>query len=81
MKRKWEEVGEEKAEAIRAHVKVALDVKDQEDLAKTHAKTQASKQALSHGSTFRPDGGAWATVWMRKLTCALVACSVHRLTL
>ncbi len=42
LKRKWGEVGEEKAEAIRSHVKVDLDVKDQEDLAKTDAKTQAS---------------------------------------
>ena len=33
-------MGEEKAEAIKMHVKVDLDVKDQEDLAKTDAKTQ-----------------------------------------
>ena len=44
MKRKWEEVGEEKTEAIKAHVKVDLDVKEQEDLAKTDAKTQACLQ-------------------------------------
>lgn len=44
LKRKWEEVGEEKTEAIKAHVKVDLDVKEQEDLAKTDAKTQAQCQ-------------------------------------
>lgn len=44
LKRKWEEVGEEKTEAIKAHVKVDLDVKEQEDLAKTDAKTQACLQ-------------------------------------
>ncbi|DBB00026.1 hypothetical protein WJX77_003476 [Trebouxia sp. C0004] len=44
LKRKWEEVGKEKAEAIKTHVKVDLDVKDQEDLAKTDAKTQAQCQ-------------------------------------
>lgn len=35
-------MGEEKAEAIKAHVKVDLDVKDQEDLAKQGAKTQVT---------------------------------------
>ena len=35
-------MGEEKAEAIKTHVKVDLDVKDQEDLAKTDAKTQVN---------------------------------------
>lgn len=40
LKRKWEEVGEEKTEAIKAHVKVDLDMKEQEELAKTDAKTQ-----------------------------------------
>ena len=44
LKRKREEVGEEKAEAIRAHVKVNLDMKEQEELAKTDAKTQACLQ-------------------------------------
>ena len=44
LKRKWEEVGEEKTEAIKAHVKVHLDMKEQEDLAKTDAKTQARLQ-------------------------------------
>ncbi len=39
-------MGEEKAEAIKTHVKVDLDVKDQEDLAKTDAKTQVSSAAL-----------------------------------
>lgn len=34
-------MGEEKTEAIKAHVKVDLDVKEQEDLAKTDAKAQA----------------------------------------
>ena len=42
LKRKWEEVGEEKTEAIKTHVKIDLDVKDQEALAKTDAKTQVS---------------------------------------
>lgn len=46
LKRKWEEVGEEKAEAIKTHVKVDLDVKDQEDLAKTDAKTQVVSAAI-----------------------------------
>ncbi len=39
-------MGEEKAEAIKTHVKVDLDVKDQEDLAKTDAKTQVSSAAM-----------------------------------
>ena len=39
-------MGEEKAEAIKTHVKVDLDVKDQEDLAKTDAKTQVSSAAV-----------------------------------
>ena len=39
-------MGEEKAEAIKTHVKVDLDVKDQEDLAKTDAKTQVSTAAI-----------------------------------
>lgn len=51
LKRKWEEVGEEKTEAIRAHVKVDLDVKEQEDLAKQDAKTQASSNPMSYLST------------------------------
>ena len=41
LKRKWEEVGEEKAEAIKANVKVDLDMKEQDELAKADAKTQA----------------------------------------
>lgn len=40
LKRKREEVGEEKAEAIKAHVKLDLDMKEQEELANTDAKTQ-----------------------------------------
>ena len=44
LKRKWEEVGEEKTEAIKAHVKVDLDMKEQEELAKTDAKTQVRLQ-------------------------------------
>jgi len=39
-------VGEEKAEAIKTYVKVDLDVKDQEDLAETDAKTQVSSAAV-----------------------------------
>lgn len=40
LKRKREEVGEEKAEAIKTHVKVNLDMKEQEEVATTDAKTQ-----------------------------------------
>lgn len=39
-------MGEEKAEAIKTHVKVDLDVKDQEDVATTDAKTQVSSAAM-----------------------------------
>ena len=40
LKRKYEEVSEEKAEAIRTRVKIDLDVKEQEEQAKSDAKTQ-----------------------------------------
>lgn len=40
LKRKYEEVSEEKAEAIRTRVKIDLDVEDQEEQAKGDAKTQ-----------------------------------------
>ena len=40
LKRKWEEVSEDRTEAVKTQVRVDLDVKDQEDLAKTDAKTQ-----------------------------------------
>ena len=40
LKRKHEEVSEEKADAIRTRVKVDLDVKEQEEQAKSDAKTQ-----------------------------------------
>lgn len=42
LKRKYEEVSEEKAEAIRTRVKIDLDVKEQEEQAKGDAKTQVS---------------------------------------
>ena len=47
LKRKWEEVGEEKTEAIKVQVKTDLDVKEMEELAKADAKTQAKALTLT----------------------------------
>ena len=46
LKRKHEEVSEEKADAIRTRVKVDLDVKEQEEQAKSDAKTQVRLEQL-----------------------------------
>lgn len=56
LKRKHEEVSEEKADAIRTRVKVDLDVKEQEEQAKSDAKTQVRLQQLHvalHGLTLQ----------------------------
>lgn len=42
LKRKRDEIGEEKENAIRTRVKIDLDVKEQEEQAKQDAKTQVS---------------------------------------
>ena len=56
LKRKREDVGEEKAEAIKTHVKVNLDMKEQEEVATADAKTQVRLHRPNSGPSCSSPG-------------------------